>query len=414
MSIFKNFKLIEVSILLCFILPPAGIFLLLMIGLHTLYKHWRDKKRFVLSVSSYFFMCLFISTIGAAILNREFYYLCTSLLILGYWGLYLRIVGSERYQLFLRFRFIMIFGGIYSCVIGWISKLYTFPPVVSYLMGTVLFANNEPRNYNRLIGCEYNPNFTVYILLIAISFLFAYLLDNLRNKRSKSLTWLLPLTILLSYGVVQTGSRAGFASMILIYFLFFFRLNRTFFIVCSIVGLSFSKWLLHVMPRADSVMHASQLRQDIWKNTITIWQNNPIFGVTPIGFGQEYLNRFNDYIPHAHNMLLGMFAEYGIIGGSAFLIVIGLNLTKVIHLFFAFRSKKCVLDSFLLGLPIILLTGVFDEPLFSPQIGLLTVILLSCWDWYTKRVHFVLAIPSITRINYWIYSRVLSNIFFIF
>lgn len=94
-------------------------------------------------------------------------------MILGYWGMYYRILVTEKGQLFQHFRLIIIFGGIYSCVIGWISNWVYFPKIVDYLPGKVLFGEVEPKNFNRVIGCAYNPNFTVFILLIAVSFLFA-------------------------------------------------------------------------------------------------------------------------------------------------------------------------------------------------------------------------------------------------
>jgi len=402
---FRQLTALELRLLLCFLLPPLGVFLLLLSGLHTICKHWKEKKRFVFSLSSYFFLCLFISTIGASISMKEISYLSVSGMILGYWGLYLRILDTEKNQLFQHFRLIMIFGGVYSCVIGWFSQWYTFPLAVGYLTGTVPLGLGH-FDLNRLVGCTYNPNFTVYILLISISFLLAHLLASLRSKRFVHFVWVFPILFLLSYGVIQTGSRAGFASMILIYLLFIMRLNRYIFIISILFILSLSKWLLHLMPRNELVNLSIQVRKDIWKSSYKIWQDHSIFGVTPIGFGQEYLKDYNEVVPHAHNILIGMFAEYGTLGGVAFLLVICLNLVKCIHLFFSIRSHKCLLDSFLLSLPIIILTGVFDEPLFSPQIGFLTVILLACWDRYTKRMHYVIVYPFISRIKDWIYLDV--------
>ena len=42
-------------------------------------------------------------------------------------------------------------------------------------------------------------------------------------------------------------------------------------------------------------------------------------------------------------------------------------------------------EYFLLSLPIIVLTGMLDEPTFSPQIALLSIMLLSYWDQYVKK-----------------------------
>ncbi|XZF76055.1 O-antigen ligase family protein [Bacillus sp. AL-1R] len=392
---YQNFSLVEISILLCFLLPPIGISMLLIIGLHTLSTQWFIKKRFIYSFSSYFFLCLFLSTIGAALLSRNRLFLLVSITILSYWGIYCRVLVTEKGQLFQRFRMIIIFGGVYSCVIGWISKWFALPKIVGYLLGTVLFGEIEPKNFNRLIGCAYNPNFTVFILLIALSFLLASLLSSLDRKHYINLAWQLPIQLLLSYGVYLTGSRAGFATMILIYLLFFFRFNRIFFFFCTTIGLFFSKWLLYIMPRADSIFQEGQKRLDIWQNAYLIWRNHPLFGVTPIGFGQEYEMQYGHFITHAHNLLLGMFVEYGTLGGLAFLTLISVQIVKWIHLFFFERSRKCYLNSFLLGLSIILFTGVFDEPVFSPQICFLTVIMLGSWDRYSKRMQFNIEFSAI-------------------
>lgn len=142
------------------------------------------------------------------------------------------------------------------------------------------------------------------------------------------------------------------------------------------------------------MIQEGQKRLDIWKNAYIIWKSHPYFGVAPIGFGQEYAIQYNHFIAHAHNLLLGMFAEYGTLGGLAFISLVSINFVKCIHLFFL-RNQKCFFNSFLLGLPIILFTGVFDEPVFSPQIGFLTVILLGCWDRYTKRIQFSFQISAI-------------------
>lgn len=44
---FRKFSSFELKILLCFLLPPLGIFLLLITGLHTISKQWKENKRFV-------------------------------------------------------------------------------------------------------------------------------------------------------------------------------------------------------------------------------------------------------------------------------------------------------------------------------------------------------------------------------
>ena len=58
-----------------------------------------------------------------------------------------------------------------------------------------------------------------------------------------------------------------------------------------------------------------------------------LFGTTPHGFRAAYGNLFPNAVPHPHNMFIGFFAEYGIIGGIAFLMVLVVTLLNIINLF---------------------------------------------------------------------------------
>ena len=48
------------------------------------------------------------------------------------------------------------------------------------------------------------------------------------------------------------------------------------------------------------------------------------------------------------------------------------------------KNKRFV-EYFLLSLPVIFLTGMLDEPTFSPQIAILSIMLLSYWDQYMEK-----------------------------
>jgi O-antigen ligase len=123
----------------------------------------------------------------------------------------------------------------------------------------------------------------------------------------------------------------------------------------------------------------------IWERSIQLWQEHSLFGTTSLGFHKEYFFHFHENMPHAHNMVIGIFTEYGSLGGMAFLCVVALNIYKVISFYFS-QNNKMHLDVFLLSLPVILLTGIFDYVIYSPQVSLLMMILLASWDKYTARV----------------------------
>lgn len=377
-------KIFQIGTILCFVLPPVGMLILLILSFITIFQTWK-KKRFNYSLLSFFFMCLFISTIGAVVQMKNLILLIDTIMILVYWGIYLRISSTNSNETFSFFKWTMIFGGLYNCIIGWVYQGMTMHPILEFLTGTKLFADMIPQNYTRLIGSSYNPNFTMYLLLIAVALLFAEILSTLRKRHWKHVSWQIPLLLVLSNGVVSTGSRAGFIIMICIYLLFFLRLNAIFFFVGAAVTILLSNRLLQLMPRNDSIDDSFNVREGIWKNAIELWNEHFLFGTTPHGFKSAYAKLFPDAVPHSHNLFIGFFAEFGIIGGVAFLIVLGVTLLNLVQLLIFNNKKDSLLEYFLLSLPIMVLTGILDEPTFSPQIGLLSIMLLSHWDQYYKK-----------------------------
>ena len=382
-NMLKN-RIFEIGTILCFLVPPVGMFILLIVSFFTIFKTWKTKQ-FNYSLVSFFFTCLFISTIGAVIQMKNLFLLIDSIMILVYWGIYLKIASTSSMNAFRNFKWIMIFGGIYNCIIGWVYQGIQMHPILEFLMGTMLFADTIPQNYTRLIGSSYNPNFTMYLLLIAVALIFAEILTNIRKRHWKHVSWKIPILLVLSNGVLATGSRAGFIIMICIYLLFFLRLNKIFFFVSAAITILQSNLLLQLMPRNDLIDDSFKVREAIWMNSIELWSEHFLFGTTPHGFRAAYGNLFPNAVPHAHNMFIGFFAEYGIIGGIAFLMVVGVTLLNIVNLFIINDKNDSLIEYFLLSLPIMVLTGVLDEPTFSPQIGLLSIMLLSYWDQYYKK-----------------------------
>lgn len=378
--------------ILCFVLPPIGILFLFLLSFATLYKIWRDK-RLSFSLGSFFFLCLLLSTVCAAYQMENVSLLLGSLLVLGYWGLYVHVRENGSRINFHKYKWIIIFGGLYNCLIGWSIKWISVYPVIGLLMGTKQLGEADN---SRLFGSSYNSNFAMYLLLVAIAFLLAEIHAAIRKKKYRFLSWQIQMLLVISYGVITTGSRAGYASMFILYMLFFLRFNKIIFIAITTLFLFQFKRIYALMPRNDNVLFSTQGRENIWTNSIELWKQHFLFGTTPFGFQEAYFKFFNDDMIHAHNLFIGFFAEYGVVGGIAFLILFCTTAYKAITLFFFKENKNGLLDYFLLSLPIIVLTGILDEPTFSPQIALPTIILLSYWDNYTRNFSFAfLAFPAV-------------------
>jgi O-antigen ligase len=378
---------IEISIFLCFILPPVGIALLIFTGWHYLHHICKEGKRINLSPGMFLICCLFISSIGAAIAMDDYSYFLVSALLLAYFGLYLKIKNNSVKKTIYSFKWITIYGGVYFYCIYPIQQVLMKHKITSYFTGTALIGHLNIQNYERLIGSAYNPNFSVALLLFGLSFLLAELYKNIRRASYRKAILQAIVICMFIHAILLTGSKAGFSIMFIIFILILFRWNKLWGILLAfLMGMS-SKILLDWMPRSENLVESADIRKEIWENSFELWQDHSLFGMTSLGFYKEYSYDFHEKIPHAHNLVMGIFTEYGALGGIAFVIVLLINLYKVVSFYLSKQKHKEHLDVFLLSLPVMLLTGIFDYVLYSPQVALLAIILMACWDKYTERLH---------------------------
>lgn len=284
-----------------------------------------------------------------------------------------------------RFKWIMIVGGVFLVVSGSVMKnVQITDMLIGGLTGTI-FLGPSPDSDGRLFGTAYNPNFASFLLLLIVSFLLA---EQLKRQQCKRIViWNYVLVAIMMFGIFQTGSRAGIGVMFLVLVIFMLRYSAKIGMVAVTLLISFHKQILDVLPRFDLLNDAILERKEIWETSIRIWAKYPFFGTTPLGYRQAY-DQFTHPEPHAHNMFLGLFAEYGTIDGLAFLLLVMTLMFKVCCMLFMHAKNKELLNFFLLSLPVLFFTGIFDHPLVSPQTALLAVILVACFDRYTGSVPF--------------------------
>jgi O-antigen ligase len=383
-----NINLFTIGLIMCFLLPPIGILLLNILGLKTIYHYFKNKL-FRFSLLHCYFISIFLSSIGATLQMHNPKLLFVSFMILCYFGVYLTIIENKEKSMinFQTFKWITIFGGIYNCIVGWFLVKRTIPPAIGFLTGTEIFGVYA--NDDRLVGSAYNPNFTMYFLLLALAFVLYELLFCFRSSNWKKIIWFLGFGLILTKGIVDTGSRAAFIAMLFIFALFLFQLNKKIFSLIFLVFLFNIHRIFSLMPRSSLIDTSYNVREIIWKNSIILWEHHPIFGVTPLGFHDEYNRLFpnpigeND-VPHAHNFIIGAFAEYGTFSGIIYSLLLIMIVVKMVTMYFNREKNDKNFELFLFSLPVLFLTGILDEPNFSPQVFIVTVILLSYWEKYTN------------------------------
>lgn len=379
----------EIGIMLCFMLPPLGILWLTVIGWRHLNKVVYNRVPLHFNTTTFFFICLLISSIGASISQHNGKYLLIVALIAGYLGLYLYIKDNTNFASIKRYKYVMIAGGFYLFLSGTLFPgFYGKSEWIGYLTGTQFIGGPPGTDDPRLFGSAYNPNFTAFLLLMTFTFVLSSIMEKMKKGDKGWQKFYLPLLLINTIGIFETGSRSGVAAMFILG-LFFVIKSYPKIGLTSIAALFLIKdQILMLIPRNDAISQSTFMRKEIWENSIRIWQDHPFFGTTPIGFADAYAH-FARAVPHAHNIVLAFFAEYGTIGGLAFLLLALSVMYKFCCMYFLKAKRKKLLNFFLLSLPVLLLTGIFDHPLVSPQTALLTIILLASFDKYTATVPFV-------------------------
>ncbi|MED0677046.1 O-antigen ligase family protein [Aneurinibacillus thermoaerophilus] len=388
----KN-ETLEWGMILLFLLPPLGMVWMIGIGLYHICNKLLHKQTIeALHPTSFFFLTLFFSSLGACLHLREGLYFFIPAMVLGYFGLYLYVKEGDTARKLKNFSRITVLGGLYIATIGQLQlqKGYVYGGSwwLGMLTGLMPLGLEEK---HRLFGSAYNPNFASFLLLLALACLISGILQTIKARKN----WIKPvlLYIILLFPITlainQTGSRVGVAITMLLFFLLVWKLcwqAGGLLMAITSAYLVYTGSFSAIIPRFESIVQSFETRQVIWKNSIQVWNNSPLFGVTPLGFKEAYAVFEKTGIAHAHNIVLGFFCEYGIIGGTSFLLLIITSLHKVVQAFFLSRQHDAKSELFFFVLPVLLLTGVLDHPLISPQTALLAIILLGSWDRYTDHI----------------------------
>ncbi|MEI9970800.1 MAG: O-antigen ligase family protein [Ignavibacteriota bacterium] len=179
------------------------------------------------------------------------------------------------------------------------------PPAVntSYiLVQGELTANMELRI--RGLGMLNDPNTYGQFLLLILP-----LLSSRRNDTGLGMGWFVtgPLTLLFVAGVVFTGSRGAILGLAVIVGLFLVRKLRTVGAVITTAVGGLALLGVNAYKSRTISLQGGMDRLAIWSDGLSYFKSQPIWGIGPRGF-------MNEFGMTAHNSYLLVAAELGIIG----------------------------------------------------------------------------------------------------
>jgi O-antigen ligase len=375
------------ALVLLIVFPPVGFCYMLVLGGKEIYRLLKDRKGISFDIVTILFLIMFLSTIGAALQQQHLSYLLVLLIIVCYYGVYLFSLHHNKLTQIKNFSWVVIFGGVYQYLFGPLNQLFFREGwtnnLVGYITGSHLMGF---LSHNRLYGSAYNPNYSAFLLVLAMGFLLVEFLKAIKCKAYKRLFLYVPLFVVIVAGIFATGSRSGFGVLVVLIGIFLFRLSWRSTILSAVLILVNGYWLYNIIPRSTDINSNLATRTFIWKNSIDLILQYPQFGMTPMGFPTLYFNQTGHHAAHAHNIFLAFFADFGIIAGMVF---VGLTITIIFNLLklLRYHRRKALFDWFLFSIPILGLTGLLDFPLSSPQVALPALVLVGMWQQYIVRTN---------------------------
>ncbi|MGI8890637.1 MAG: O-antigen ligase family protein [Chthoniobacterales bacterium] len=151
-------------------------------------------------------------------------------------------------------------------------------------------------------------------------------------------------------GLVITGSRGGYLSavaslvaLLVLTMAVVWRAGGTVFWRSAMAGAFFALLLLgalvfgfqksgHLTDRAHQVIDTENIRLDLWRAAIAQWKLQPVLGTgsgTYLFYGRHFRSERVQLDPvEVHNDYLHLLAEYGVVGGLAFLLFLGAHLWR--------------------------------------------------------------------------------------
>lgn len=132
-----------------------------------------------------------------------------------------------------------------------------------------------------------------------------------------------------------------------------------------------------LFPRAEALGDDFDTRWSIWMAAIEGFFEHPLLGGGCYTYSRIYTLYGGASTTHAHNLLLELLLNYGLLGTGAAIAYVGSTTRQVIRHYMARRNRSaCALClAILIG---VLAHGAVDATLFWPQTGLLAAAIFAC------------------------------------
>ncbi|OYD06988.1 O-antigen ligase family protein [Paludifilum halophilum] len=265
-------------------------------------------------------------------------------------------------------------AGLYVAVVTILQRVNWIPTEKSTLFYVLGFYPMQQAESVRSIGTASNSNLAA-AMLICLALISIYTSSVFRKNWHKVGSF--AAFFLFCAAIWCTGSRGAWVGLVIGLLVQVWMTGNRKRAVLLFIGLVIFGMVIYtnktLIPREETLFATYDIRVRVWQNSFEIFKDHWLFGVLPLHFGHVFKEMTGDYLYHAHNVLLGIASEYGVIGLILFIALIVVTTHR------ARRWRKTAnakeekrLAGMLISLIFALLGhGMYDYPILAPQIGLI-------------------------------------------
>lgn len=263
-----------------------------------------------------------------------------------------------------------------------VIDLCCFLSIISFLVGLaqLLFIVKGEFGH-RFESVFYNPNFYATIIeAVTLMALYRLIRPGGQSRRKRGYYAMVMAVNLMGLGICQ--SRTAFVVIIITSLILILFVNRRFLpvylgIVALIAAITF--FTPELLPRLDTLGEDVGIKFSIWGTAVNgVWEH-PLWGGGCFTYRRIYEAYQGFPVNHAHNIVLELALNYGLIGCALALTYFTFSVKGIIRLYHRRIDKQRSALALVVILAFIM-HGVVDATIFWPQTGILAALVLGCCD----------------------------------
>jgi putative inorganic carbon (HCO3(-)) transporter len=352
----------------------------LFIGVYTTYKVIRMKEEIQKNTWNVGLILLFLWSLLVGILNKSIMSTIVSIVFFLYFTISVVLQNycktEEKLEIICRY---LIKFSVFSAIIGLIEKVaFAYFPMELWkkILGVPLNVSTNHRIYSTFGNPNIAGDWFAIMIIVAL-----YYASNSQGFKKK-VAYYCCITLFL-INLCLAGSRGAFIGLMFgLGALLLLKVKRSKNDAVIILSIALVIGIVGFTPQKVSdiseevtghhIERSFDTREEIWLGSLRMIEKKPLTGwgmVGTIEHGNEF-SRYSAVINHSHNIWLSLLTSLGVVGLIIYLYIRAHIYKDLIYLYKSGYSSVALLMAIQV---IVLVHGVIDFTIITPQIGILFI-----------------------------------------